>query len=82
MKTTVSAMEAKTRWSELLEMVHQGTEVIITKRGKAVAKLVPVRKDGTRRKAEMEMILTELDQIRRGIQEKIDIKALIDEGRA
>ena len=82
MKTTVSAMEAKTRWSELLEMVHQGTEVIITKRGKAVAKLVPVRKDGTRRKAEMEVILTELDQIRRGIQEKIDIKALIDEGRA
>ena len=75
-------MEAKTRWSELLEMVHQGTEVIITKRGKAVAKLVPVRKDGTRRKAEMEVILTELDQIRRGIQEKIDIKALIDEGRA
>ncbi|RMD97650.1 MAG: type II toxin-antitoxin system prevent-host-death family antitoxin [Calditrichaeota bacterium] len=82
MKTTLGVLEARTHWSELLEMVHQGTEVIITKRGKPIAKLIPVRKDGARMKAEMETILKEFDQIRQRVQGKIDIKALIAEGRA
>jgi len=38
---TVGAFEAKTRFSELLELVRNGTEVTITKHEKAVAKLVP-----------------------------------------
>ena len=82
MKTTVGALEARTHWSELLEMVHQGKEVIITKRGKPIAKLIPVRQDGARMKAEMETLLREFDQIRDRVQGKIDIKALIAEGRA
>lgn len=36
---TVGAFEAKTRLSALLELVEKGEEVLITRRGKPVAKL-------------------------------------------
>ena len=38
----VGAFEAKTRLATLLEQVSQGEEVLIHRRGKPVAKLVPV----------------------------------------
>jgi len=38
---TVGAFEAKTHLSSLLEKVTRGEEVLITKRGLPVAKLVP-----------------------------------------
>jgi prevent-host-death family protein len=37
----VSAFEAKTRFAQLLQRVERGEEVTITRRGKAVARLVP-----------------------------------------
>jgi len=37
---TVGAFEAKTRLSALLELVEKGEEVVITRRGKPVARLV------------------------------------------
>jgi prevent-host-death family protein len=40
---TVGAFEAKTKLSELLDLVERGEEVTITRRGAPVAKLVPVR---------------------------------------
>lgn len=39
---TVGAFEAKTHFSAILEKVEQGQEIIITKHGKAVAKLSPI----------------------------------------
>lgn len=44
----VNVREAKTRFSELLKRVAAGEEVITTKAGKPLAKLVPIR---TERKA-------------------------------
>jgi prevent-host-death family protein len=41
---TVGAYEAKTHLSELLERVEAGEEIVITKHGAPVAKLVPVEK--------------------------------------
>ncbi len=38
---TVGAFEAKTHLSSLLERVERGEEVLITRHGKAVARLVP-----------------------------------------
>ena len=38
----VGAFEAKTQLSMLLEQVSQGEEVLIRRRGKPVAKLVPI----------------------------------------
>jgi prevent-host-death family protein len=39
--TSVGAFEAKTHFSQLLERVERGEEIVITRRGKAVARLVP-----------------------------------------
>jgi prevent-host-death family protein len=38
----VTATEAKRRFSDLLRRVRQGTTIIVTSRGKRVARLVPV----------------------------------------
>lgn len=39
--TSIGAFEAKTHFSQLLERVERGEEIVITRRGKAVARLVP-----------------------------------------
>lgn len=38
---TVGAFEAKTKFSELLDKVEQGEEVVVTRHGKAVVRMVP-----------------------------------------
>lgn len=40
--SSVGAFEAKTKLAELLDKVERGETVTITRRGKAVAQLVPV----------------------------------------
>ena len=49
--TAVNIHEAKTHLSRLLADVERGREVIITRSGKPVAKLVPVGSDRPRRTA-------------------------------
>lgn len=39
---SIGAFQAKTHFSALLEQVEKGEQIIITKHGHAVAKLVPV----------------------------------------
>ena len=46
---TVGAYEAKTRLSELLNRVASGDSVTITRRGRPVARLVPVEEDSRQR---------------------------------
>lgn len=41
MRHSVGAFEAKTHFGQLIERAMHGEEILITKRGKAVAKLVP-----------------------------------------
>jgi prevent-host-death family protein len=43
-----NVQESKTRFSELLERVQRGEEVIIAKAGKPCARLVAIHSDGTR----------------------------------
>ena len=38
---TVGAFEAKTHFAQLLQRVERGEEIVITRRGKQVARLVP-----------------------------------------
>lgn len=42
------AFEAKNKLSELLDLVEQGEELVITRRGRAIARLVP-NSSGSRR---------------------------------
>ncbi|MDP6631576.1 MAG: type II toxin-antitoxin system Phd/YefM family antitoxin [Kiritimatiellia bacterium] len=49
MKTQiVGAFEAKTHFSSLLEKAHQGTVIVVTRRGKPVAQLGPTEEHFTR----------------------------------
>jgi prevent-host-death family protein len=41
----MGAFEAKTRFGELLDIVEAGEEVTISRRGKDVARMVPLRSD-------------------------------------
>ncbi len=53
-QSTYGAFDAKTRFSELLERVAAGEEIMITKHGTPVAKLVPISRpltDDSRRVA-------------------------------
>ncbi|OYW37436.1 MAG: prevent-host-death protein [Hydrogenophilales bacterium 12-61-10] len=42
--STVTLAEAKTHLSHLLDQVEAGEEVIITRRGQAIARITPVKK--------------------------------------
>jgi prevent-host-death family protein len=49
MTKSVGVHEAKTHLSRLLEDVAAGEEIVITRRGEAVASLVPARRTSVRR---------------------------------
>jgi prevent-host-death family protein len=44
----ISVKEARSRFSSLLDQVEDGEEVVIRRRGKEVARLVPPRGEGRR----------------------------------
>jgi prevent-host-death family protein len=55
---TVSAREANQRFSKLLQAVVEGEEVVITRRGKPVARLAPVETAARHeRQAEIERLI-------------------------
>jgi len=75
----VGAFEAKTKLSSLLEKVSQGEEVLITRRGKAVARLVPAaRAERSQFGATVEELLALRKRVKFG---KLDWKSLRDQGR-
>jgi len=80
MSNVVGACEAKKHFSELLEKVHAGDEITITKHGTPVAKLVPVK-----RKASAEDRAAAVARIRKlsvGLSlKRAKIRNLIAEGR-
>jgi prevent-host-death family protein len=80
---TISLFEAKNRLSALIDQVEEGEEVTITRRGRAVARLVPVATDGAKAK----QAVAKLDALRRSIAARgqsfpwAELKAYRDEGR-
>lgn len=82
---TVTALEARARFGELLGRVSRGEEVVITRHDKPVARLVPEgvpRLDDVRRSVQG---LRDLQQrIRRRSKGKLsdrEVRTAIDEGR-
>lgn len=60
---TVGAFEAKTHLSSLLERVAQGEEIVITRHGKPLARLIPVAvADRTR----IDLAISKLKTLRKG----------------
>lgn len=50
--TEVGSFEAKNKFSALLDLAEHGEEIVITRRGKPVAKLVPFQTEVDRSAAE------------------------------
>jgi len=76
---TIGVFEAKQKLSQLIERASKGEEIIITRRGKEQARLVPMP-------AERERTLKEIfnsirSRPRIGLPKGTTIKSLIEEGR-
>jgi prevent-host-death family protein len=77
----IGAFEAKNRLGALLDLAEKGEEIVITRRGKPVAKLVPATPSFDREKARR--AAAGLLQASRGVTlGGLKIKDLISEGRS
>jgi prevent-host-death family protein len=77
----VGAFEAKNRLGTLLDWVENGEEIVITRRGKPVAKLVPAAPGFDRAKARR--AVAGLSEASRGATlGGLKIKDLVSEGRS
>ncbi|MCB1489801.1 MAG: type II toxin-antitoxin system Phd/YefM family antitoxin [Bauldia sp.] len=80
MTVTVGAFEAKTKLSELLDRVEKGEEIIITRRGKPVARLtMPAARD-RRKKATVDELLAigqSIDHLVDGSFTSADINSIL-----
>ncbi|MBL8570067.1 MAG: type II toxin-antitoxin system Phd/YefM family antitoxin [Phreatobacter sp.] len=76
----VGAFEAKNALGSLLDLVERGEEVVITRRGKPVARLVAEHTIEDRQRARQ--ALEDLIEMRKGVSlGGLTVRELIDEGR-
>lgn len=76
---TVGTFEAKTHLSSLLERVAQGEEIVITRHGKPLAKLIPV---AVADRTKIDNAISKLKKLRDGCTVKgLSWQELRDEGR-
>jgi prevent-host-death family protein len=76
----IGAFEAKNKLSELLQRVEHGEEVVITRRGKPVAKLVPIASAFDRARAKQ--AAADIIEMSKGASlGGLRIKDLVKEGR-
>jgi prevent-host-death family protein len=76
----IGAFEAKNKLGTLLDWVEQGEEIVITRRGKAIARLTPIasRFDPNRATRAVEAIIARRAGARLG---GLKVKDLVNEGR-
>jgi prevent-host-death family protein len=76
----IGAFEAKNKFGTLLDWVESGEEVVITRRGKAIARLIPsgTGRDRTRAAQAVAGILSRRADVR---LDGLTIKELVGEGR-
>ena len=79
----VQLFEAKARLSELVDRAEAGRETIITRRGRAVARIVPARQGGRRREVDRDAIVDEIEAFAKTvkIKRRFNLRELIEEGR-
>jgi prevent-host-death family protein len=78
---TIGAFDAKNTLGTLLDLVEQGEEIVITRRGKPVARLV--RADLAPDRSRAIAAARRIEELRKGVTlgEGLTLKALIEEGR-
>ncbi|HEU0259876.1 MAG TPA: type II toxin-antitoxin system prevent-host-death family antitoxin [Burkholderiales bacterium] len=78
----LSVFEAKARFSEVVSRAEEGKQTVITKRGKAVARVVPekaARAERWDRSGAIDRIVEFSKTCR--TRRKVDLQRLIEEGR-
>ncbi|MDE0459973.1 MAG: type II toxin-antitoxin system prevent-host-death family antitoxin [Chromatiales bacterium] len=87
MAASITALEAKTRFGQLLDRVSRGEEVIVTRHDKPVARIVPV---GRPAREEVRAAVAGLRELRRAIAMRskdqpaltaAEVRSMIEEGR-
>ena len=77
----IGAFEAKTHFSQILARVENGSDFIVTKRGKPVAKIIPIQEEV---QMTYEEALEEFKRLRKnykGVPGDFNIKEAIEWGR-
>ena len=79
----VQLFEAKARLSELVDRAEAGRDTVITRRGRAVARIVPARQGGRRREVDRDAIVDEIEAFAKTvkIKRRFNLRELIEEGR-
>jgi prevent-host-death family protein len=78
MTAEIGVYEAKTHLTALLDRVEHGEQFTITRHGRAIARLLPLKRSGEDRRREA---IARLLVFRRGRKLGVPIKQLIEEGR-
>lgn len=77
---TIQASQAKTHLPELLDAVERGETLVITRHGRAIARIVP---ELDRRQAEIDRAIAGIQAARKG-RAKVSVRQILtarDEGR-
>lgn len=79
----IGAFEAKNKLGQLLDLVERGEEVTITRHGRAVARLAPVRlaHDREQARAAIRRIRERAEELKLGRFDWTEWKGYRDEGR-
>ena len=79
----VDAFEANNKFSQLLDLVERGEEIIITRHGKAVARLVPPKPafDRDQARAAIRRIRERAEKLKLGPFDLAEWKSYRDKGR-
>lgn len=75
----IGSFEAKTHLSKLIDNVQNGSEYIITKRGKPAAKLIPIKL--LNNDLDIDYIISQFEKIRNSVKGKVDVRKMVQEGR-
>jgi prevent-host-death family protein len=77
---SVGAYEAKAHLPQLLDRVARGEEILITRNGRPVARLVPEPADEI---TDIRSVIAEIREFRKGrkLGDDVTIRELIEEGR-
>jgi prevent-host-death family protein len=74
----LTAVEAKVKFGAVLDAVERGEEIVVTRNGKVVARIVPANDPGMSQADAVERLKTFADGITLG---GLDLRAMRDEGR-
>jgi len=77
----IGAFEAKTHFSQIIDKVEKGADYIITRRGKPVAKIIPIEQKQEMTREEAFEKLKEMRKLYRGKPGSFNIREAIEDGR-